>query len=74
MEVVPCTGVTFGVGGGGSGVSVGRAVGAGGSVAVITAGAVAVGSLVCTEILQLVTRKQMAMRMDIVNFVCTTQF
>jgi hypothetical protein len=74
VDVIPDTGVTVGVGGGGSGVSVGRAVRAGGSVAVMTSGGVAVGSSVCTEILQPVTKKLKAMRIEIVSFVCTVRF
>ena len=55
VDVVPCMGATVSVGEGGSGVSDGRRVGEGGSVAVMTSGGVAVGKSVWTETLQLVT-------------------
>jgi hypothetical protein len=62
VEVVPATGATVGGGGGGSGVSDGRGVGAGGSVAVMKIVETAVGSSVWTEILHPAARKLMARR------------
>jgi hypothetical protein len=74
VDVVPETGATVGGGGGGSGVSDGSEVGAGGSVAVMMSGVVAVGISVWTEMLQPATRKLTATRRKVLSFICTTRF
>lgn len=69
VKVVPCTGVTVEVGGGGAGVSDDRRMGEGGSVAVMTSNGVAVGKSVWAETLQLVTIRLMRTKME--SFECT---
>jgi hypothetical protein len=62
-----------GGGGGGSGVSDGRGVGAGGSVAVMKIVGTAVGSSVWTEMLHPATRKLTAVSSETIRF-CTVRF
>ena len=68
VDVIPCTGATVGVGGGGSGVSDGCSVEVGGSVAVMISGGAAVGILVWIETLQLATRKLVRKRNELESF------